>query len=77
MESLVELFVSVDNRKPVPELAKKLFGKLFSDKGYTSQPLVKLPRQTFGIQMLIKLIVFAHQPKKPALGRETIACVPA
>ncbi len=29
----------VDDRKPVPQLVKQLFGKLFGDKGYLSQPL--------------------------------------
>ena len=27
---------NVDDRKPVPTLSKKLFGKLFGDKGYIS-----------------------------------------
>jgi hypothetical protein len=31
---------NVDDRKPVPVLAKRLFGKLFGDKGYISQKLV-------------------------------------
>jgi hypothetical protein len=30
---------NVDDRQPVPELVKGLFGKLFGDKGYVSQPL--------------------------------------
>jgi hypothetical protein len=30
---------NVDDRKPVPQLVKELFGKLFGDKGYLSQPL--------------------------------------
>lgn len=30
---------NLDDRKPVPKLAKRLFGKLFGDKGYISQPL--------------------------------------
>jgi len=30
---------NVDDRTPVPELVKALFGKLFGDKGYISQPL--------------------------------------
>jgi hypothetical protein len=30
---------NVDDRKPVPKLAKALFGKLLGDKGYLSQPL--------------------------------------
>jgi hypothetical protein len=31
---------NIDDRQPVPSLAKRLFGKLFGDKGYISQPLV-------------------------------------
>jgi hypothetical protein len=30
---------NVDDRKPVPQLAQRLFGKLFGDKGYISQAL--------------------------------------
>ncbi len=30
---------NVDDRKPVPKLVRNLFGKLFGDKGYLSQPL--------------------------------------
>jgi Transposase DDE domain len=30
---------NVDDRKTVPEMAKGLFGKLFGDRGYISQPL--------------------------------------
>ena len=33
---------NVDDRKPVPELAKTLFGKLVGDKGYISQQLFEL-----------------------------------
>lgn len=33
---------NVDDRTPVPILAKNLFGKLFGDKGYISQKLTKL-----------------------------------
>ena len=124
---------NVDDRKPVPKLVRKLFGKMFGDKGYISQPLYELLRQTFGIQFVTKLksnaknrlpmpfmdrillrrraiiesvidqlknisqiehsrhrsvtnfmvnlicglIAYAHQPKKPSLGRETLACLPA
>jgi len=123
---------NVDDRKPVPKLVCKLFGKVFGDKGYISQPLYELLQQTFGIQLVTKfrsnaknrlpmplmdrillrkraivesvidqlknisqiehsrhrsvtnflvnllcgLIAYAHQPKKPSLGRETFACLP-
>jgi hypothetical protein len=30
---------NTDDRKPVPRLAKRLWGKLFGDRGYVSQPL--------------------------------------
>jgi hypothetical protein len=124
---------NVDDRKPVPKLVRKLFGKIFGDKGYISKPLSDLLYQTFGIQLITKLkansknhlpmslmdrillrkraiiesvidqlknisqiehsrhrsvtsflvnlicglMAYAHQPKKPSLGRETLACLPA
>ena len=45
---------NVDDRKPVPQLTQRLFGKLFGDKGYLSQPLVD---QLFacGVQLIIPL----------------------
>jgi transposase len=46
---------NVDDRKPVPKLVRKLFGKVFGDKGYISQPLRELLLQTFGIQLVTKL----------------------
>ena len=46
---------NVDDRKPVPKLVRKLFGKVFGDKGYISQPLYELLRQTFGVQLVTKL----------------------
>ena len=46
---------NVDDCKPVPKLVRKLFGKVFGDKGYISQPLYELLRQTFGIQLVTKL----------------------
>ena len=32
---------NVDDRKPVPQIVKRLWGKLFADKGYISQPLTE------------------------------------
>jgi hypothetical protein len=51
---LLSFFLSagnVDDRKPVPTLVKRLWGKLFADKGYNSQPLFE---QLFaqGIQLI-------------------------
>jgi len=124
---------NMDDRKPVPKLVRKLFGKVFGDKGYISQPLYELLRQTLGVQLVTKLksnaknrlpmtlmdrillrkralvesvidqlknisqiehsrhgsvanfmvnlicglIAYAHQPKKPSLGRQALVCLPA
>lgn len=46
---------NVDDRQPVPNLAKKLFGKLFGDKGYISQPLAQSLREMFDLQLITKL----------------------
>lgn len=46
---------NVDDRKPVPGLSKKLFGKLFGDKGYISQALAKKLREMFDLQLITKL----------------------
>jgi len=46
---------NVDDRKPVPRLVRSLFGKLFGDKGYLSQPLAQSLRAMFNIQLITKL----------------------
>ena len=46
---------NVDDRKPVPGLAKQLFGKLFGDKGYISQALAKSLQEMFDVQLITKL----------------------
>jgi hypothetical protein len=124
---------NVDDRKPVPKLVQKLFGKVFGDKGYISKDLYEQLLQTLGVQLVTKLksnaknrlpmtwsdrillrkraivesvidqlknisqiehsrhrsvgnflvnllcglIAYAHQPKKPSLGREALAYLPA
>ena len=45
---------NLDDRKPVPELAKKLFGKLFGDKGYISRELGNSLLNS-GVQLITKL----------------------
>lgn len=42
----------VDDRKPVPRFAQRLFGKLFGDKGYLSQALAKQLLQEHGVQLI-------------------------
>lgn len=45
---------NVDDRRPLPGLARRLWGKLFGDKGYVSNPLKMLLKQR-GIEFLTKL----------------------
>ena len=45
---------NVDDRRPVPKLTQRLWGKLFGDKGYLSQPLTQQLRQR-GITLITKL----------------------
>lgn len=44
---------NVDDRKPVPKLARRLFGKLFGDRGYVSQPLFNLLYEQ-GVQLITR-----------------------
>lgn len=52
---------NVDDRHPVPRLARRLFGKLFGDRGYISQALAEelLVRQ--GLRLITKLRKNMHQ----------------
>lgn len=45
----------MDDRKPVPKLMKKWFGKIFADKGYLSQSLFEHLLQTFNVQLITYL----------------------
>jgi hypothetical protein len=45
---------NVDDRRPVPAMVKELFGKLFGDKGYLSQPLFETLYDE-GVQLVTKL----------------------
>ncbi len=46
---------NVDDRRPVPGLVRRLFGKIFADKGYLSQALFRQLLETFGLQLITKL----------------------
>ncbi len=46
---------NVDDRAPVPDLVKRLFGKLFGDKGYISPPLFRKLFEAFGLQLITRL----------------------
>lgn len=54
----------VDDRKPVPELLRGLFGKVYGDKGYVSQPLFEL-LYAEGIELITK----SKKGMKPRLMR--------
>jgi len=43
---------NVDHRKPVPRMVRKLFGKLFADKGYISKKLFEELLRTFNVQLV-------------------------
>lgn len=43
---------NVDDRVPVQSFAEQLAGKLFGDKGYLSQPLAKVLKQLFGLELI-------------------------
>jgi hypothetical protein len=45
---------NIDDRKPVPEVTKGLFGKLFGDKGYISAELGALLLER-GLQLITRL----------------------
>jgi|SRR5271165_1040052 len=46
---------NVDDRQPVPKLARTLFGKLFGDKGYVSQKLFNQLCTDHSLQLITKL----------------------
>ena len=45
---------NIDDRRPVPKLARQLFGKLFGDLGYLSEPL-KLLLKEQNLELITKL----------------------
>ncbi|ELS33988.1 transposase IS4 family protein [Pseudanabaena biceps PCC 7429] len=45
---------NVDDRKPIPDLLKFMFGKVFADRGYVSQSLASQLFQNFGIEFFAK-----------------------
>jgi hypothetical protein len=46
---------NLDDRRPVPRLVRRLFGKLFGDKGYISQALAEQLLLAHGVQLITKL----------------------
>ncbi len=52
---------NVDDRRPVPKLVQRLFGKLFADKGYISQSLAEQLFVTQGLGLITKLRKDMHE----------------
>jgi hypothetical protein len=46
---------NVDDRKLVPTLCKRLFGKLIADHGYISEPLFEHLLETFNVQLITRI----------------------
>jgi hypothetical protein len=46
---------NLDDRKPVPRLVRRLFGRLFGDKGYISAPLAEQLFLAQGLRLITKL----------------------
>jgi Transposase DDE domain len=46
---------NVDDREPVPDLCKRLFGKLIADRGYISQALFEQLMETFNVQLITRI----------------------
>ncbi|BAZ36676.1 transposase (plasmid) [Calothrix sp. NIES-4101] len=45
---------NIDDRKPIPDLLSKLFGKFFADRGYVSKELADKLFKEFGIEFFAK-----------------------
>jgi len=65
---------NVDDRKPVPALCKRLFGKLIADRGYISQPLFEQLLETFNVQLITRIKKNRMMPMidKILLGKRAI-----
>ena len=46
---------NTDDRRPLPRLVRRLFGRLFADKGYVSQPLAEALFLQHGLRLITKL----------------------
>ncbi len=46
---------NTDDRRPVPALVRRLFGKLFGDKGYISAPLAERLFLDYGLRLITKI----------------------
>lgn len=46
---------NTDDRKPVPKLVEHLFGRVFGDKGYLSQPLANQLMEDYAVKLITKV----------------------
>lgn len=60
---------NVDDRAPVPQFAKQLFGKLFGDKGYLSGPLQKQLQTLFGVELITPRRKNMKKVERPLLDK--------
>ena len=60
---------NVDDRAPVPQFAKQLFGKVFGDKGYLSQPLQEQLQRLFGVDLITPRRKNMKQVARPLLDK--------
>jgi hypothetical protein len=60
---------NVDNRKPVPTLCKRLFGKLIADRSYISQPLFEQLLGTFNVQLITRITKIMKNQLMPMLDK--------
>ena len=60
----------MDDRDPVPELTRSLFGKLFDDRGYISQIEHSRHRSSvnFFVNLIAGLVAYTFREKKPSLN---------
>jgi len=59
---------NVDDRKPVPKMARKIFGKLFGDRGYISKKLFNLLFKK-GLQLITSLKKKMHNHLLPLIDK--------
>jgi hypothetical protein len=60
---------NVDDRKPVPALCKRLFGKLIADRGARSQPLFEQLLETFNVQLITRIKMNMKNRLMPMIER--------
>ena len=60
---------NIDDRAPVPQFAKQLFGKLFGDKGYLSQSLQEQLQRLFGVELITPRRKNMKKVERPLLDK--------